>query len=140
MMPVAKARKATKATVVPLDPEATLYETGTREVWQSRLITADGQEIGPVIRQVVEPGMYTIRYFVVYDLKQDRHVLVPTNTVTDITPTQVHTNVSCDHIRQMPAFQREMTRGFEETVYDALDRTPHWVEEAWIQTSPDDAD
>jgi len=139
MMPVADVRK-TKATVVPLDPDATLYETGTREVWQSRLVTSDGQEIGPVIRQVVEPGMYTIRYFVVYDLREDRHVLVPTNTVTDITSTHVHTNVTLEHIRQMPAFCHEMTRGFEETVYDALDRTPHWVEEAWMQTGPDDTE
>lgn len=128
-----------KATVVPLDPDATLYETGTREVWQARLVTSDGQEIGPVIRQVVEPGMYMIRYFVVYDLREDRHVLVPTNTVTDITASEVVVNVSCDHIRQMPAFHREMTRGFEETIYHVLDRTPHWVEESRIDASSDDS-
>lgn len=138
MTPVVKARKGIKATVVPLDPDATLYETGTREVWQSRLVTSDGREIGPVIRQVVEPGMYTIRYFVVYDLEQDRHVLVPANTVTDITSTHVHINVSAEHIRQIPPFRREMDRGFEESVYHALGRTPHWVEEARFQGSSGD--
>ena len=120
------------STLVPLDPDATLYETGTREVWQARLVTCDGEEIGPVVRQIVEPRMYTIRYFVVYDLKADRHVLLPTNAVTDITATHVIAAVSGEHIRKAPAFGREMNRDFEELVYGALEKTPYWVEEAWL--------
>lgn len=115
---------------VPLDAEETLFVVGSKEVWQSRLVTSDGEEIGPVVRQVVEPQMYTIRYFVVYDLREDRHVLVPANTVTDITASEVQVDVSSLGVAQMPAFHHEMSRCLEKSIYDAIGRTPHWVEEA----------
>lgn len=115
--------------VIPLNAEETLYETGTREVWQSIVTTAAGEEIGPVIRQVVEPGMYTIRYFVVFDLKRDRHILLPSNAVTDITESRVLVDVTRADVEKMPEFQHTMTRGLEEAVYDSLGQTPHWVEE-----------
>ncbi len=125
---------------VPLDPDETLYEFGSREVWQSTLITSDHQEVGPVIRQVVEPGMYTIRYFVVYDVPRSRHILVPSNTVLDISDAKVFCTLSTEEIETMPSFLREMDRGYEQEVYEAAGRTPHWVEEQAVNSSSKKSD
>lgn len=130
-------REGTKLGV-PLDPDHTLYETGSREVWQSTLVTSDGQEIGPVIRQVIEPGMYTIRYFVVYDLARERHILVPSNTVIDIQDARVYCAMSATEIAGVPSFMQSLNRGYEQEVYAAAGRTPYWIEEAAITpTHPD---
>src|SRR5690606_2602828 len=69
-----KRRVVKTQSVIPLDADETLFETSSREVWQSTLISADGVEVGPVIRQVIEPRMYTIRYLVVYDRSEERRV------------------------------------------------------------------
>lgn len=122
-------RKARRATVTPLDPEKTLYEVGSKEVWQSLLTTADGHEIGPVIRQVVEPRMYTVRYLVVYDTGADRHVLVPSNTIVDITASRVHSSLTRHDVQEMPTFSHTVTRSYEEDIYQSVGRMPHWLEE-----------
>lgn len=119
----------------PLNPDETLYEMGSREVWQSTLVTSDGQEVGPVIRQVIEPDMYTIRYFIVYDLHRDRHILVPSNAVTDIHDARVYCGVSAASIESIPSFQDYVNRGYEEEVYEAARRTPHWIEEEGLRPS-----
>lgn len=130
-------RPSSKA--IPLDPEETLFETGSREVWQSLLITEDGVEIGPVIRQVVEPRLFTIRYLVVYDVERERHILLPSNTIVDITENRVHASLSREAIRGLPEFHQQVNRSYEEALYQALGRTPYWLEEeaARAQTPPD---
>lgn len=125
---------------IPLDPDETLYEFGSREVWQSTLITSDHQEVGPVIRQVVEPGMYTIRYFVVYDMPRSRHILVPSNAVIDISDAKVYCSLSLAEVEAMPSFVRAMDRGYEQEVYEAAGRTPHWVEEQAVNSSSRNSD
>ena len=122
-------RRESMPTGTPLNPDATLYETGSREVWQSTLVTSDGEAVGPVIRQVVEPEMYTIRYFVVYDLQRDRHILVPSNTVREITDAEVICALSLGDVQVLPPFNHAMDRHFEQEVYQAARRTPHWIEE-----------
>lgn len=117
----------------PLNADETLYEIGSREVWQSTLVTSDCQEVGPVIRQVIEPEMYTIRYFIVYDLRRDRHILVPSNAVTDIYDARVYCGLSSADIESMPSFKHFVNRGYEEEVYEAAGRTPHWIEEERIR-------
>jgi len=114
---------------VPLDPDETLFETGSREVWQSLLVTQDGAEIGPVVRQVVEPRLYTIRYLVVYDLERDRHILLPSNTIVDITEDRVLSSLSRAQVAELPAFHQKVNRSYEEALYQAVGRTPYWLEE-----------
>jgi len=118
-----------KARIIPLDPEQTLYETGSREVWQSLVITTDGAEIGPVIRQVIEPRMYTIRYLVVHDLERERHILLPANTIVDITEDRVYSSLTKDDIAELPAFRQTMSKDYEAALYAVLRRTPYWLEE-----------
>lgn len=119
----------------PLNSDETLYEIGSKEVWQSTLVTSDSEEIGPVIRQVIEPDMYTIRYFIVYDLKRERHILVPSNAVVDINNARVYCGLSAHDIESIPPFSYFVNRGYEEEVYEAAGRTPHWIEEAGIEPS-----
>ena len=117
----------------PLDPDGKLYEIGSREVWQATLVTRDGAQVGPVVRQVVEPEMYTIRYFVVYDLPRGRHILLPSNTVVDIADGLVHCSLSLAEVAGMPDFAQVLDRRYEEEVYQAAKRTPHWIEEQRAQ-------
>lgn len=122
-----------------LDPEERLFEVGSREVWQSLLITADGGEVGPVVRQVVEARMYTVRYLVVYDVEAERHLLLPSNTIVDITDARVYSSLTREEVRLLPTFrQRPFDRSYEEQIYRAVGRTPYWVEEAPFssRTSP----
>lgn len=118
-----------RRTVKPLDPDATLYETAPREVWQSLLVTSDQHEVGPVVRQVIEPGMYTIRYFVVYDLPRQRHILLPSNSVVDIADGRVYCSLRLADVAALPAFSNTLDREYEKEVYEAAGRTPYWVEE-----------
>lgn len=123
-----KAREPRPARA--LDPDERLFETGSREVWQSRLTTADGCEVGPVVRQVIEARMYTVRYLVVYDLEEGRHLLLPSNTIVDITDSRVYSSLTREQIRLLPAFESRVNRSYEEQIYQAVGRTPYWVEEA----------
>lgn len=126
---------------IPLDPDETLFETASKEVWQSLLVTRDGAEIGPVIRQVVEPRLYTIRYLVVYDVERDRHILLPANTIVDITEDRVYSNLSQAEVAELPAFHQKVNRSYEEALYQALGRTPYWLEEEAAQSQiPPDTD
>ncbi|MBI2914455.1 MAG: PRC-barrel domain-containing protein [Firmicutes bacterium] len=114
----------------PLDPDKTLYEVGTRDLWQSEVLSQEGESVGRVIRQVIEPEMYTVRYLVIRTLPADRHVLIPSNTVTDITEEAVCCGLSKSEIERLPNFLQEMNRAYEEELYRTLNRKPHWVEEA----------
>ena len=70
-------------------PAGTLLEVGNREIWQLELVSRDQIPCGRIVRQLVEPEMYTIRYLIVYDIKSGRHVPVPANAVTEITSEAV---------------------------------------------------
>lgn len=124
-----KRRVVKTQSVNPLDADETLFETSSREVWQSTLISADGVEVGPVIRQVIEPRMYTIRYLVVYDRRMDRHVLHPSNAIVDITDQSVLSSLSWREIAMIPSFSQSVSREDEQALYDCLGRTPYWQEE-----------
>ena len=67
-------------------------------------------KIGPVIRQVVEPRMYTIRYLVVYDLERERHILLPSNTIVDITEDRVHSSLTKGDVAELPSFRQSVSR------------------------------
>ena len=136
-----KRVRSLRSRVVPLDPDHTLYETGSGEVWQSVLTTVDGAEIGPVIRQVVEPRMYTIRYLVVYDRERERHILLPSNTIVDITEDRVYSSLTQKHIAELPSFRQSVDRNYETALYESLGRTPYWLEEeAARSTRPPEGD
>lgn len=117
-------------SVYALDPDERLYEVGSREVWQSLLTTSDGGEVGPVVRQVIEARLYTVRYLVVYDTEAERHLLLPSNTIVDITDSHVYSSLTREEIRHLPAFHQEVDRSYEEQIYQAVGKTPYWVEEA----------
>ena len=71
---------------VQVDAEATLYEMGSRDVWQARFILSNGEEAGRVVRQIVEPELYTVRYLIVFLPEEGRRVLAPSRPVAKGTP------------------------------------------------------
>lgn len=125
-----RKRKGGGSPVIPLDAEETLFETSSREVWQSTLVTMDGIEVGPVVRQVIEPRMYTIRYLIVYDVRRERHVLHPSNAIEEIEDRCVHSSLSGKEIESMPPFLHTLSRPYEQAIYECLGRTPYWQEES----------
>lgn len=129
--------KQTERNVIPLDAEKTLYETSSRDVWQSTLMTTDGVDVGPVIRQVIEPKVYTIRYLIVFDIRRGRHVLHPSNAIEDITEDRVFSSLNWHEIEHMPTFCNRLTRQFEQRLYDGLGRVPYWKEEEAILKQDD---
>lgn len=107
-----------------------LYEIGARDEWQSSLITCDGQECGTVVRKVVEPASYMVRYLVVFRSDRDHHLLVPANTVIGFDLGEIHSTLTASKIDSLPPYGFDpITRTLEEHLYDTIGVTPHWVEE-----------
>lgn len=110
--------------------EAALYEVGARDEWQADLITSDGDRAGTVVRKVIEPAAYMVRYLVVYRPAEGRHVLVPAGAVIGGDPGEIHVCLARRAIERLPAYAfTPITRAFEQAVYDAVGMTPHWEEE-----------
>ena len=117
----------------PVNADGTLVEMSSRDVWQAELITRDEKSAGRVVREVVEPSMYTVRYLIVYRPEEERHVLLPATSVQDILAGAVACTLSAAEIGQLPTYGlTEITRCDEKAIYDAADRTPHWIEEAGL--------
>ena len=116
-------------------PYATLLEVGNKDLWQSALIRRAGYYCGYVIRQLVEPCMYTIRYIIVYDETSQRHIPIPASTIQDITPDAVFCNADAALLLSLPSLAYPFERTVEEQVHRMLSIPPYWVEEA--QMNPD---
>ncbi|HET7560547.1 MAG TPA: PRC-barrel domain-containing protein [Limnochordia bacterium] len=114
----------------PLDDAHRLYEFATRDLWQRPVLASDGRPFGTIIRQIIEPEMYTIRYLIVYDTLSGRHFLVPASAIVDIDTDGVKTDISPGAARHLPDFAAHLAKADEDAVYAALGRVPHWIEEA----------
>ncbi|NLN27724.1 MAG: hypothetical protein GX161_05840 [Firmicutes bacterium] len=107
-----------------------LWEVGAREEWQSVLVTSDGAVGGRVVRKVIEPASYMVRYLVVYRPDLKCHLLLPANTVVGADGGEVHCRLSKGALDKLPPYRFEpITRSLEEQLYASLGVTPHWVEE-----------
>ena len=85
--------------------------------------------------------MYTIRYLVVYDLERERHILLPSNTIVDITEDRVHSSLTKCDVAELPSFRQSVSRDYETALYESLGRTPYWLEEeAAMINSPPESD
>lgn len=120
-----------------LNSSETLVELANRDLWQLELVTKNGCNLGRVIRQVVEPGMYTIRYFIVYNVAADRHILIPANSIIDITEDRVLCNLNEKDVAALPSFLQSVSRSYEEEIHTILAQTPYWVEEADVLGQPE---
>lgn len=110
--------------------QSTLFEVQAREEWQSCLVTCDGQSGGVVVRKVIEPASYMIRYLIVYRPKENRHFLIPASTVSDSEIGQIHCTLTQSEInRLLPYTFTQITRTLEQAVHATLDETPYWIEE-----------
>lgn len=112
-------------------PGQALFEVAARDEWQSSLITRDGESGGVVVRKIVEPASYMVRYLVVYRTHEDRHLLVPASTVTQIDIGELHCTLGGSDIARLPVYTfTEVTRPDEQAVYDAIAGIPYWLEES----------
>ena len=111
-----------------------LLEVANRDLWQLNLVSRDDRVCGQVIRQLVEPSMYTIRYLIVYDTGSGHHVPVPADTILDITENAVFCNIDSARFSSLPTLSCPFDRAKEEQVHVILAQTPYWVEEAQLAT------
>jgi hypothetical protein len=111
-------------------PDAVLLEVGNRDLWQLKLISRDQVPCGRIVRQLVEPKMYTIRYLIAYDVRTGRRIPVPANAVTEITREAVFCNIDALKFLSLPQLAEPLDRVQEEEIHAVLEQTPYWVEEA----------
>lgn len=108
-----------------VDEEKTLWEERSRDIWQLPIVSYDGEHCGNVIAQIVEPQECLVRYLVVFSHGQERHYLLPCETVAKIDQA-VHCQATAANLRQLPSFPMRISRNLEWQVYKALDCTPYW--------------
>ncbi|NMB11422.1 MAG: hypothetical protein GX977_03950 [Firmicutes bacterium] len=113
-----------------ISPDSTLLEVANRELWQLELISRGDCVCGRIIRQLVEPSMYTIRYLIVYDKRSGHHIPVPANTITDITEKGVFCDIDAVKFLSLPNLTDSLDRTQEEQIHSILAQTPYWIEEA----------
>ncbi|HHT72551.1 MAG TPA: hypothetical protein GX008_02420 [Firmicutes bacterium] len=108
-----------------VDEQQTLWEERNRDIWQLPIISDDGEYCGNVIAQIVEPQEYLVRYLVVFSKGEQKHYLLPSDTVERIDQV-VQCKVEAAYLRELPPFGRQISRQFEEEVYKAIGLTPYW--------------
>lgn len=108
-----------------VDEKKTLWEERNRDLWQLPIFSRDGEYLGNVIAQIVEPQEYLVRYLVVYSPKDEKRFLVPCETLMAIDQV-VHCHVSAADLMQLPAFHMEISRNLEEQIYQTVDHPPYW--------------
>lgn len=131
-----KTTSVREKVVIPLNATQTLFETGSRDIWQLPFYSSDGYFYGVVIRQVIEPKMYTVRYLVIYSPEHGRHLVVPTTTLLDITSDAVMSELTKAELDSLPSFRHSLSRSEEAAVYQVLNRTPYWIEEEEVMAPP----
>ncbi|NLV92842.1 MAG: hypothetical protein GX030_10705 [Firmicutes bacterium] len=122
-----------RKTVIALDEDQSLFEVGSREVWQLPLISSDGDVVGVVVRQVIEARMYTVRYLIVFSPQRDRQFVIPANALADITADGVVCNLTSQQLESLPTFSQSLTKAEEEEIYSYVPQTPYWIEEQWVR-------
>lgn len=109
--------------------EGVLYEVGARDEWQAQLVTADGGYGGTVIRKVIEPASYLVRYLIVHHSQQGRHLLIPAGTIVGGDLGEIYCSLERAVIDRLPTYTfLPITREFEQQVYDSVGMLPHWEE------------
>lgn len=115
-------------------PDTALMEVGNRDLWQLELVGQDDYVCGRVIRQLVEPTMYTIRYIIVFDDRTGNHVPVPADAITEITEEAVYCSIDAASFLSLPALNYPLDRTQEEKIHATLARTPYWIAEAHVNS------
>ncbi|NLM53603.1 MAG: hypothetical protein GX195_01585 [Firmicutes bacterium] len=108
-----------------VDERRTLWEERNRDIWQLPIVSSDGEYCGNVIAQIVEPREYMVRYLVVFSEDQQKHFLLPSDTVERIDQV-VKCQVNAAHLKALPPFHRQVSRQLEEQIYEVVRRTPYW--------------
>lgn len=108
-----------------LDQNKTLLVNRNRDTWQMPVEDSDGDYLGNVVAQVVEPEEYMVRYFLVYDPSHDRRFLLPSDTVLAID-NRIYSKLSANQIALLPEYDQVLERDDEIEIFKTLSETPYW--------------
>lgn len=108
-----------------LDQNKTLLVNRNRDTWQMPVEDSNGDYLGNVIAQIIEPDEYMVRYFLVYDPNQSRHFLLPSDTITAID-SRIYSKVRAQQISRLPEYEETLERDDEIIIFSTLAETPYW--------------
>jgi len=78
-----------------INDEGTLFETISPDVWQRRVLAADGSELGVAVAEVIEPRQCAVRYLILLDVRNHRRLLLPATYVVDAEDGSIISNRIC---------------------------------------------
>lgn len=119
-----------------VNPEGTLYEEVSREIWQCRVVSIDDRVIGHAICQIVERRLCTVRYIIMYDPTQAKRLLLPATLVVGAEPGLILCDITSSEAELLPEYQESLSRLDELMIYQKLGRTPYWEEESGYPPIP----
>ena len=108
-----------------IDKDETLVEHRNKDTWQLPVVSKDGEYLGNVIGQIVDPYECIVRYFLIYSPKRDVRFLLPSDTVVAIDD-EVDCGIEIDRITQIPYYEESIDREEEATIYSVLAQAPYW--------------
>lgn len=106
-----------------IDKEQTLVENRNKDTWQLPVVSDEGDYLGNVIAQIVQPSECMVRYLLVYS--PQGHYLLPSDTVVHIED-KVYCEVSADQFQQLPRYSAGISKQDQEEIYEVLAQPPYW--------------
>jgi hypothetical protein len=117
-----------------INDEATLFETISPDVWQRRVLAADGSELGVAVAEVIEPRQCAVRYLILLDVRNHRRLLLPATYVVDAEDGSIISSIEPAIAAHLPACPIVLTRADEVVLHQQLGCRPYWT---YGQYSPD---
>lgn len=110
-----------------INDTGTLFETISPDVWQHRVLAADGSDLGVAVAEIIEPSHCAVRYLMLWDTRQRRRFLLPAVCVVDAQDGCIVCSVEATLVEQVPACPMILTRADEAALHELLGCRPYWL-------------
>lgn len=110
-----------------INDEGTLFETFSPDVWQHRVLAADGSELGVAVAEVVEPRQCAVRYLILLDTRHHRRLLLPATFVVDAEDGSILCSIDPAIAEHLPPCPIILTRADEVALHQQLGCRPYWL-------------
>ena len=102
-----------------VNEDRTLWADRNVDTWQLVVRSADGFDCGNVVAQIVEPGQYLVRYFVVFLADADKHYLLPSDAVRNIEG-ELLSVYTAECLLSLPTYHHTVTPCLEKSIRAVL--------------------
>lgn len=108
-----------------VDDKETLWAEPNRDTWQLPLLSSDGEYLGNVVAQVVEPAQCLVRYFVIFSRTEERQFLIPSEAIANVDTSLIALDPQVA-LRCLPSYYQHLSKELEHEIHQALGRSPYW--------------